>query len=87
MIASKSDKNSYSTVTSMLHTYDKEKHKTYDINDQLCIHSIRELIFMRENNDFLSVAKCNLMLEFFCTFFVLLLFLLFFQFSYSYCKM
>ena len=67
VIASKSDKNSYNTVTSMLHTYEKEKHKTYDINDQLCIHRIRELLFMRENNDFLSVAECNLMFEFFCT--------------------
>ena len=67
MIASKSDKNSYNTVTSMPHTYEKEKHETYDINDQLCICSIRELLFMRENNDFLSVAECNLILEFFCT--------------------
>ena len=38
MIASKSDKNSHNTVTSMLHTCTKEKHETYDSNDQLCIH-------------------------------------------------
>ena len=67
MIGSKSDKNSYSTVTSMLHTYEKEEHETYDINDQLCIHSIKGLLFMTENIDFLSVAECNLILEFFCT--------------------
>ena len=33
LIASKSDKDSYSTMTSMLHTYEKEKYETYDIND------------------------------------------------------
>ena len=55
MIASIYDKDSYNTVTSMLHTYEKEKYETYDINDQLRIHSIKELLFIRENNDFLSV--------------------------------
>ena len=44
----KSDKNSCNTVTSMLHTYEEEKHETYDIKDQWCIHIIKELLFMRE---------------------------------------
>ena len=54
-------------MTSMPHTtHEKDKQETYDINDQLCINSIRKMLFMRENNDFLNVTECNLMLEFFC---------------------
>ena len=67
LIVCKSDKDSYNTVTTMLHTYEKEKYESYYINDQLYIHSMKELLFIRENNDFLSVAKCNIMLELFCT--------------------
>ena len=48
MIASKSDEGSYNTPISMLYTYEKENYETYEINDQLCIHDIKELLFMRE---------------------------------------
>ena len=63
MDASKSDKDLYNT--SMLHTYQKEKYKTkYEVNYQLCIHSIKEMLFIRKNNGFLSVLESNLLLEF-----------------------
>ena len=51
----------------MLHNYEEEKYETYEINDQLCIHSIKQLLFIIENNDFLGFVECDLMLEFFCT--------------------
>ena len=33
-------------VTSILNTNEEAKYETYDINDQLCIHSIKELLLL-----------------------------------------
>ena len=50
----------------MVLTY-KKKNENYEINDQFSNHTINELLFLKEINDYLSVQVCNLMLEIFCT--------------------
>ena len=64
----KSEKESYRTVSTLSHTFEKHKYGNYDTRDYLCINSIRELLDMRESKYFFSFSECNTLFEFFCTY-------------------
>ena len=60
MSALKSEKKLYTTVTSTVHSYETEKVLMVNY-----VFIVTNVLLMKEKNDFLEVAECNLVL--FCT--------------------
>ena len=63
----KFEKLSYTTMLGFLDRYEKLKYGSYGVYDELCMHSIKELLCMRHNGSFLNASECSTMLEYFCT--------------------